>query len=73
MPRHAAIMKKDLAIFEGHGIRRLYDEKTETWWFSAVDIMQVLTQQSYYFAFDITLTIQSKPVRDWIWAGEDSS
>jgi Zn-dependent metalloprotease len=28
---------------------------------------------SYYFAFDITLTIQSKPVRDWIWAGEDSS
>jgi hypothetical protein len=25
-----AIMKKDLAIFEGHGIRRFYDEKTET-------------------------------------------
>ncbi|MBI2060089.1 MAG: hypothetical protein HYT87_09990 [Nitrospirae bacterium] len=38
-------MKKDLAIFEGHGIRRLYDEKTETWWFSVVDIIQVLTQQ----------------------------
>ena len=27
----------------------------------------------YYFAFNLTLTIQSKPVRDWIWAGEDSS
>ena len=38
-------MKKDLAIFEGHEIRRIYDEPTETWWFSVVDIVQVLTQQ----------------------------
>ena len=37
--------KKDLAIFEGHEIRRIYDEKTEPWWFSVVDIIQVLTQQ----------------------------
>jgi integrase len=28
---------------------------------------------SYYFAFNLTLTIQSKPVRDWICAGEDSN
>jgi DNA-damage-inducible protein D len=41
-------MKKDLAIFEGHGIRRLYDEKTETWFFSVVDIIRVLTQQPDY-------------------------
>ena len=39
-------MKKDLAIFEGHEIRRIYDEKTETWFFSVVDIIQVLTQQA---------------------------
>jgi len=45
-----ALMKKDLAIFEGHRIRRLYDEKTETWWFSVVDIIQVLTQQPDYKA-----------------------
>ena len=38
-------MKKDLAIFEGHEIRRIYDEKTETWFFSVVDIIRVLTQQ----------------------------
>jgi DNA-damage-inducible protein D len=38
-------MKNNLAIFEGHEIRRLYDEKTETWFFSVVDIIQVLTQQ----------------------------
>ena len=44
------IMKKDLAIFEGHRIGRLYDEKTETWWFSVVDIIQVLTQQPDYKA-----------------------
>ncbi len=43
-------MKNDLAIFEGHGIRRIYDEKTETWWFSVVDIIRVLTQQPDYKA-----------------------
>lgn len=43
-------MKKDLAIFEGHTIRRIYDEKTERWWFSVVDIIQVLTQQPNYKA-----------------------
>lgn len=41
-------MKKDLAIFEGHEIRRSYDEKTETWFFSVVDIIRVLTQQPDY-------------------------
>lgn len=31
--------------FEDHAIRRIYDEDAETWWFSVVDIIQVLTQQ----------------------------
>ena len=43
-------MKKDLAIFEGHEIRRVFDEKTETWYFSVVDVVQVLTQQPDYKA-----------------------
>ena len=43
-------MKNDLALFEGHKIRRLYDEETEAWWFSVVDVMQVLTQQPDYKA-----------------------
>jgi hypothetical protein len=38
-------MKNDLIIFEDYKIRRLYDEETETWYFSIVDIIQVLTQQ----------------------------
>jgi len=38
-------MKSNLAIFEGYKIRRHYDEKTETWFFSVVDIVQVLIQQ----------------------------
>jgi len=38
-------MKNNLAIFEGYKIRRLYDEETETWFFSVVDIIQVLIQQ----------------------------
>ena len=30
---------------EDRAIRRLYDEDAETWWFSVIDIVQVLTQQ----------------------------
>lgn len=36
------------ALFETHAIRRVYDEKTETWLFSVIDIIQVLTQQPDY-------------------------
>ncbi|MDL2317128.1 Bro-N domain-containing protein [Desulfovibrio sp. OttesenSCG-928-A18] len=36
-------MKDDLTFFEERGIRRVYDEVTETWLFSVVDIVQVLT------------------------------
>ena len=41
-------MKAQPAFFEEHQIRRVYDEATETWWFSVVDIVQVLTQQPDY-------------------------
>ena len=43
-------MKIIPAIFEEREIRRLYDENTETWFFSVVDIIQVLTQQPDYQA-----------------------
>jgi DNA-damage-inducible protein D len=33
------------AEFDGFAIRRSYDEASETWWFSVVDVVQVLTQQ----------------------------
>ena len=32
--------------FEGQSIRRVHDEATDTWWFSVVDVVQVLTQQA---------------------------
>jgi len=41
-------MKNSLAVFENFKIRRLYDEKTETWFFSVVDIIQALIQQPDY-------------------------
>jgi len=44
------VIEKSLAVFEGKQIRRHYDEKTETWYFSVVDIMQVLIQQPDYQA-----------------------
>ncbi|MGB4927537.1 MAG: BRO family protein [Giesbergeria sp.] len=31
--------------FDGQSIRRLYDEDTDIWWFSVIDVVQVLTQQ----------------------------
>ncbi len=37
-----------LAVFEDHKIRRIFDEKTETWFFSVVDIIAVLTSQADY-------------------------
>ena len=50
-------MKNDLVIFENYKIRRQYDEKTETWWFSVVDIVQALTDSAnardYWFKMKI--------------------
>lgn len=36
-------MQSDITIFEEAKIRRVYDEKTEIWFFSVVDIIRVLT------------------------------
>ena len=38
-------MKNKLAIFEDYKIRRIYDEQSEIWYFSVVDIIQALLQQ----------------------------
>ena len=38
-------MKNSLAIFEDFNIRRVYDEVTETWYFSVVDIVKALLEQ----------------------------
>ena len=39
-----------LAVFEDFKIRRLYDEESETWYFSVVDIVAALIQQKDYQA-----------------------
>ena len=38
-------MDASLALFDQSKIRRVYNESTKTWWFSVVDIVQVLTEQ----------------------------
>lgn len=43
-------MKKDITFFEDYEIRRIYDEEKEAWYFSVIDIIQVLTQQPDYQA-----------------------
>jgi prophage antirepressor-like protein len=32
--------------FDGKAIRRVYEEDTETWWFSVIDVVQVLTDSN---------------------------
>jgi DNA-damage-inducible protein D len=39
-------MTSDAAIFENHSIRRVYDDDAEIWWFSVIDIVQVLTESA---------------------------
>ena len=39
-------MNISAAQFDGKDIRRVYDEARETWWFSVVDVVQVLTEQA---------------------------
>ena len=39
-------MKNTPVIFEGQKIRRHYDEKTEMWFFSVIDIISALTEQA---------------------------
>ncbi len=43
-------MKTDMTLFENYKIRRVYDEESEIWCFSVIDIVQVLTQQADYQA-----------------------
>jgi hypothetical protein len=40
--------ENSLAVFENYKIRRIYDEESETWYFSVVDIIQALIQQPDY-------------------------
>ena len=44
------MIENALAVFENYEIRRRYDEKAETWYFSVVDIIRVLIQQADYQA-----------------------
>ena len=45
---------KQVTIFEGQKIRRIWDSKEEKWWFSVVDIVGALTDSTkprdYWYA-----------------------
>lgn len=48
---------QSLAVFENHHIRRVYDEKSEMWYFSVIDIVGALTDsvnpRDYWFKMKI--------------------
>ena len=41
-------MQNKIQIFEKQPIRAVWDEENEKWWFSIIDIISVLTDQSDY-------------------------
>jgi len=38
--------QNSLAIFETYKIRRIYDEQRETWYFSIIDVIEILTDST---------------------------
>jgi len=38
--------ENDLTIFENHKIRRTYDKKSDTWFFSVIDVVGALTDST---------------------------
>ncbi len=48
--------------FDGQSIRRVYDEDTETWWFSVIDVVQVLTDsenaRDYWFKMKLRVKFE---------------
>lgn len=50
-------MKTELAIFERFNIRRTFDDKSETWFFSVIDVVAALTEsqnpRDYWFKMKI--------------------
>jgi len=40
--------QKQITLFEGQKIRRVWDEKKEKWYFSVIDIIAILTEQTNY-------------------------
>jgi hypothetical protein len=49
--------ERSLVAFEKHKIRRIYDEKSETWFFSIIDVVGALTYslnpRDYWFKMKI--------------------
>jgi len=53
-------MKNTMAIFEEFKIRRIYDEKTDVWYFSVIDVIHALTEsvnpRDYWFKMKIRVS-----------------
>ncbi|MEY4882645.1 MAG: hypothetical protein RIS34_499 [Pseudomonadota bacterium] len=56
------MMKILPADFDGQSIRRVYDEATEIWWFSVIDVVQALTDsenaRDYWFKLKLRVKLE---------------
>ena len=55
--------EKALAVFEGYKIRRSYDEESEMWYFSVLDVVAALTDsvnpRDYWFKMKIRVKTEA--------------
>ncbi len=59
-------MQKDLSLFEWQKIRRVFDEKSEKWYFSVIDIVWALTEQDDYSkAKTYWTTLKNRLKNEW--------
>ncbi len=56
----------NLSIFEWKQIRRIYNENNEKWYFSVIDIIQVLTEQDdYKKSQSYWTTLKNRLKKEW--------
>ena len=56
------MVENSLAVFENYKIRRHFDEETETWYFSVIDVVGALTDSvnPRYYLFKMKIRVKSE-------------
>jgi prophage antirepressor-like protein len=57
-------MKSKLQLFQNHKIRSVWDEEKELWWFSIIDVVQVLTTSDYQTARKYWKNLKSRLLKE---------
>jgi uncharacterized membrane protein YfcA len=59
--------KNKISLFDSKQVRQLWDDEAEKWWFSVVDVIEILSGQPM-----VPLTVLLAPLGTWIGSKLDS-